>query len=173
MLNKIKRLSRNNTLFSTKLKGLSKVNNKNIQEEDENKSNDLSIKNEAQIKNESIHKKQHSDDNNLINVNYVSELRLQKKQKEEELEIEIEKLVKKLLSKEITDEMKDESSLIFLLMNGPNKYKGENKNKVKLIEIIKYLLEKQQKSERDILIIKTFILKIEKLVSILEKFKYN
>jgi len=168
MLNKNKRLSRSNTLFNTKLKGLSKVNNKNIQEEAENKSNDLSVKNETQIKNEVVHKKQHSDDNNLININYISEVRLQKKKKEEELEIEIDKLVKKLLSKEITEEMKDESSLIYLLMNGPNKYKGENKNKDKLIEIIKFLLEKQQKSERDILIIKTFILKIEKLVSLFQ-----
>lgn len=166
MINKNKRLSRSNTLFNNNLKGLSKANNKNILEEIDNKSNDLSVKNEAHIKNEVIHKKQHSDDSNLININYISENRLIKKKKEEELEIEIEKLVKKLLSKELTDEMKDESSLIYLLMNGPNKYKGENKNKDKLIEIMKYLLEKHQKIERDTLIIKTYILKIDKLVSL-------
>ena len=168
MLNKNKRFSRSNTLFNTNLRGLLKANNKNIQEEDENKSNDLGTKNEQQIKNDVIHKKQHSDDNNLININYKAECRLQKKKKEEELEIEIDKLVKKLLSKELTDEMKDENSLIYLLMNGPNKYKGDNKNKDKLIEIMKYLLEKHQKNERDILIIKTFILKIDKLVSLFE-----
>ena len=168
MINKNRRFSRSNTLSNTKLKGLFKFNNKNIQEEVENKSKDLNGKNETIIKNEVIHKKQHSDDNNLININYKSELRLQKQKKEEELEIETEKLVKKLLSKEITDEMKDENSLIYLLMNGPKKYKGENKNKDKLIEIMKYLLEKSQKNERDILIIKTFILKIDKLVSLFQ-----
>lgn len=168
MLNRNKRFSRSNTIFNTKLRGLLKANNKNIPEEAENKSNDLSVKNEPQTKNEAIHKKQHSDDNNLININYKTEFRLQKKKKDEDLEIEIDKLVKKLLSKEITDEMKDESSLIYLLMNGPNKYKGDNKNKDKLIEIMKYLLEKHQKNERDILIIKTFILKIDKLVSLFE-----
>jgi hypothetical protein len=81
MLNKNKRFSRSNTLFNTNLRGLLKANNKNIQEEDENKSNDLGTKNEQQIKNDVIHKKQHSDDNNLININYKAECRLQKNKK--------------------------------------------------------------------------------------------
>ena len=83
MINKNRRFSRSNTLSNTKLKGLLKFNNKNIQEEVENKSKDLNGKNETQIKNEVIHKKQHSDDNNLININYKSELRLQKQKKED------------------------------------------------------------------------------------------
>ena len=54
MLNRNKRFSRSNTIFNTKLRGLLKANNKNIPEEAENKSNDLSV-NQNNLKGKMTH----------------------------------------------------------------------------------------------------------------------
>ena len=48
-----------------------------------------------------------------------------------------------------------------------------NGRKIKLVEIIFYILKKNQKSENDILILKLYFLKMEKLVSLLLPLKIN
>ena len=116
------------------------------------------------IKN-NIPKKLASDKTNLMTINYISEYRLQKKKKEQELEHEIQILAKILNSKDKKEEIKHENPLINLLINNTKRHTEENKEK--LIEILKYILLKQNKTEEDIIVIKTYFLKNEKLASLL------
>ena len=176
----MKRFSRSNTIRNAfDGKGIfSFLKNKNEKHDTEieiennnninniNKKVDLNDDSKDKQKEDISPKKLHSGDS-IVNINYISEEKIQKKRKEQEYEIEIQKMSKILLTSEAKeDEIKDENSLIYLLINGPKKFKEDNKNKDKLIEIIKYLLEKPQKNEKDFLIIKTYFLKLEKLVSI-------
>ena len=172
----MRRLSRSNTLFTKKIKPDSKISLfKNKKTEENNNENNFNNNNVNRIitlndnidvinnkNNNNIPKKQSSDKSNLISINYISEYRLQKKRKEHELEQEIQSMAKILLSKE---EIKNENSLIYLLINNTKRFSEENKEK--LIEIIKYILLKQNKTEEDTLIIKTYFLKNEKLAALI------
>ena len=173
----MRKLSRSNTLLLQEIKWdskLSLLNNKKAEKNDEtNSNNNYDIKRfmtsnvnfDINNSNKNIPKKLASDKTNLMAINYMSEFRLQKKKKEQELEHEIQILAKILLSKDKKEEIKHENPLINLLINNPKRYTEENKEK--LIEIIKYILLKQNKTEEDIIIIKTYFLKNEKLASLI------
>ena len=81
------------------------------------------------------------------------------------MDIEIENLGKILQSNRKIEEMKNENSLVHLLTQKTKRYSEENKEK--LIEIIKYILLKHDKTDHETLIIKTYFLKNEKLASLI------
>ena len=153
----MRRIARSNTIFGQKLEGFPKLQliiNKS--KEEHNKDDYI---------NYIIPKKLASDKSNLISIDYISENKLLKKKREQELDLEIENLAKILLSKNKTEEIKNENSLIYLLTQKTKRYTEENKEK--LIEIIKHILLKQNKTDEETLIIKTFFMKNEKLASLI------
>ena len=175
----MRKFLRSNTLFSHKIEGFSKItglstnNNNNKNQGSNNKENSLLKRNSIKLivknknndnKNNNIIKK-HSSDSNLVSVNYISDYKLQKKKRDEELQIEIQNLAQILQSKDIKEDIKNENPLIYLLLDKSKRFTEENKNK--LIEIIKYILEKQNKTEEETLVIKTYFLKNEKLASLI------
>ena len=101
---------------------------------------------------------------NLIHIDYFSENRLRKQRIEEHYEKSIKHLAELLTSKNTKNESKAEHSL-FLLLNDKDKkaYEAETD---KLIEIIKYILSKKEKTERDILVMKTYFSRIDKISSL-------
>ena len=171
----MRRVSRSNTLFIQKRKGISNIqlfnNNKNEDNKEYNNNDNINNKStggnkeEIKHKEKKIPKKLSSDESNLVSINYLSENRLQKKRRENELELEIQKLAKLLLSRRKNEEIKNENPLLQLLIQDTKRYSEEDKEK--LIEIIKYILLKQHKTEQDTLIIKTYFLKNEKLASLI------
>ena len=173
----MRKISRSNTLVVQKIKIFSSISvNKNNDKKDNVFKSNINnnqfivsnlIKNDDidNNKDDTIPKKLSSDKTNLISVNYITEYKLLKKKKEHELELEIQNLAKILLSKNKIEEIKDENSLIYLLTQKTKRVSEENKEK--LIEIIKYILLKQNKTDYDTLIIKTYFLKNEKLASLI------
>ena len=172
----MRKLSRSKTLLVKNSKEISEqplINNNENEENNEYNINDNinnkplisnDYKDEIKNKEKTIPKKLASDKTNLISINYISEYRLEKKRKEHELEQEIQNLIQSL-SKKKNEELKNENSLIYLLTQNAKRYSQEDKEK--LIEIIKYILLKQNKTEQDTLIIKTYFLKNEKLASLI------
>ena len=162
----MRKISRSNTLSFQKMKGIlnnTLVNNNKNEYNKESNINDFN--DEIKNKEHSMPKKLSSDESNLISINYISEYRLQKKKKEHEMDIEIENLGKILQSNRKIEEMKNENSLVHLLTQKTKRYSEENKEK--LIEIIKYILLKHDKTDHETLIIKTYFLKNEKLASLI------
>ena len=153
----MRRITRSNTIFNQKLQGFPKLEviiNKS--KEEQNKDDYL---------NYIIPKKLSSDKSNLISIDYISENKILKKKREQELDLEVENIAKILLSKNKNEEIKNENSLIILLTQKTKRYTEENKEK--LIEIIKHILLKHNKTDEETLIIKTYFMKNEKLASII------
>ena len=101
--------------------------------------------------------------NNLVRMEHFSEKRIQKYQMEEKYEENIRNLAELLTSKNTKNDWREETVLLFLLKNDPKKARVSETDTNKLIEIIKYILSKKEKNERDILIIKEYFSRIDKI----------
>ena len=101
--------------------------------------------------------------NNLVRMEHLSEKRIQKYQMEEKYEENIRNLAELLTSKNTKNDWREETVLLFLLKNDPKKARVSETDTNKLIEIIKYILSKKEKNERDILIIKEYFSRIDKI----------
>ena len=101
--------------------------------------------------------------NNLVRMEHFSEKRIQKYQMEEKYEENIRNLAELLTSKNTKNDWREETVLLFILKNDPKKARVSETDTNKLIEIIKYILSKKEKNERDILIIKEYFSRIDKI----------
>ena len=102
---------------------------------------------------------------NLIHIDYFSDNKIKKQQIEEHLEKNIRNLAELLTSKNTkNDESREESHLLYVLKH--KEKKGFETETNQLIEIIKYILNKKEKTEKDILIIKTYFSRIDKISSL-------
>ena len=163
----MKKFLRSQTLFSHNLNDNSKMNL--IKNDATDRKSFINIRRKSQIKksndffgiNSKNKKKMSSVGSNLIRVDYLSEKNFQIHKKEQEYEKCIKNLGDLLKSKNDKNVSKDEN-LLFYLIKTKNK-KGNMNGMNKLIDIIKYILSKRQKNEIDILILKEYFSKIDKI----------
>ena len=102
--------------------------------------------------------------NSIFLIPNFSENKSKDKLIEEHYEKNINNIAELLSSKNAKNETKEDTSLLFVLQNKDKMgYETETNN---LIEIIKYILRKPEKTEKEILIIKTYFSKIEKISSL-------
>ena len=102
---------------------------------------------------------------NLIHIDYFSDNRIKKQQIEEHLEKNIKNLAELLASKNIkNDDSREENHLLYVLKH--KEKKGFETETNQLTETIKYILSKKEKTEKDILIIRTFFSRIDKISSL-------
>ena len=101
--------------------------------------------------------------NNLIHLENFSDKRISKYQAEEKYEENIRNLADLLTSKNPKNDSREETTLLFLLKNNQKKARVSEADTNKLIEIVKYILSKKSRNDRDILIIKEYFLRIDKI----------
>ena len=168
----MKKFFRSNSLISQKLKINSKIyllreklNNQRSSNEIKRKSKQKNFA-EFNINNQNLNKnaKKLNTELNLIRVDYFSEEQIIKKKEEETLEKNIQNLAELLTLNNSKNESKEERALLFLLQH--KEKKGFETETNKLIEIIKYILSKKQKSEKDIIVIKAYFSQIEQIFSL-------
>ena len=118
------------------------------------------------INNKNVNKvsKKLSTQFNLVRVDYFSESRLKQERSTKHFERNIKNLYELLTSKNARNESKEEATLLYALNH--KEKKGFENQTDKLIEIIKYILSKKEKNEMDILIIKTYFSKVDKISSL-------
>ena len=168
----MKKFFRSNSLISQKLKINSKIyllreklNNQRASNEIKRKSKQKNFA-EFNLNNQNLNKnaKKLNSELNLIRVYYFSEEQIIKKKEEETFEKNIQNLAELLTLNNSKNESKEERALLFLLQH--KEKKGFETETNKLIEIIKYILSKKQKSEKDIIVIKAYFSQIEQIFSL-------
>ena len=156
----------NDTKISTKLNALRQ--NLSNKSETKNLRRESRLKNEIEfiINNKNVINvpKKLSTQFNLIRVDYFSVNSLRQERTSKHFEKNIKNLYELLTSKNAKNESKEEATLLYALNH--KEKKGFENQTDKLIDIIKYILSKKEKNDMDILIIKTYFSKVDKISSL-------
>ena len=101
---------------------------------------------------------------NMTHPDYLAEYKTEKQKSDEQYEKNISNIAELLTSKFSRNDTREEMSLVYALKH--REKRGFDIEKNKLIEIIRYILCKSQKNENDLLIMKTFFSRTDKIASL-------
>ena len=101
---------------------------------------------------------------NMTHPDYFLENKSEKQKTDEQYEKNIRNIAELLTSKFSKNDSREEMSLVYALNH--REKRGFEIEKNKLIEIIRYILCKNQKNENDLLIMKTFFSRTDKIASL-------